>query len=147
MSKAKQNIFLAILALLFSVGLAGFYLYNNEGPDIENANAAKVAAASLYASFTNDSAAAKKLYLDKILEVTGEVTLVTKNQQAQSVILLKTATSGASVNCTLERSITNITAGSKVTIKGICSGLGQGDADMGMAPDVYLSRCYVVPSF
>jgi len=59
-------------------------------------------------------------------------------------ILLKTGTEDASVNCTMEEDAKNITANSQVSIKGICSGIGQGDEELGIRADVYLTRCILI---
>jgi hypothetical protein len=32
----------------------------------------------------------------------------------------------------------------QATLKGICTGMGMGDADLGIMGDVYLLRCYLV---
>ncbi|MCW3111519.1 MAG: hypothetical protein JWQ09_6025 [Segetibacter sp.] len=144
MGKTKRNIFVSIFGLVIIAAIIGFYLFNKEGPDIKNANAAKIAATDLYATFSKDTVAAKQMYFEKILEVSGVVTQLTKNQQSQPIILLKTATDEASINCTMEDTAVNLKAGDQISIKGICTGIGQGDADLGIAPDVYLIRCYVV---
>lgn len=145
MGKIKKIIFLSVLVFMLAAVFIAGYMYNNEGPDIENARAVPVSATDLYNTFTNDSAAAKKIYLEKILEVAGQITGMTKNQQSQAVILLKTGAAGASINCTMEVVEAGIKAGDTITIKGICNGLGQGDADLGIAPDIYLTRCNIVP--
>lgn len=144
MGKTKRNFFLVILILLVAALAIGSYLYNKEGPDVANASAPNISAFELYQLFITDSAAAKNLYGQKIVSVTGQVTAVSSNQQQQVVIMLKSPADGASVNCTLEGEATKINKGDTVSIKGICNGLGQGDPDMGIAPDVYLTRCYLV---
>ena len=143
LSTKRKNILLTVLVLALSGGFISFYMYNKEGPDVESANAAKVSATALYWLFVKDSVSAKKQYAEKVLLVSGTVTGVSANQQAQPVILLKTGTQGASINCTLEGPATDIKKGDMVSIKGWCNGLGQGDADLGIAADVYLSRCYL----
>ena len=120
-------------------------MYNKEGPDINNASAIKVSATELYELFTKDSVSAKKNYAEQILEVAGEVSGISKNQQHHLVILLKTNDAGASVNCTMEGPEGDFKNGNKISIKGICKGLGQGDSDLGILPDVYLARCYIGP--
>lgn len=134
-----------LLTLVLVGAIAGSYMFNKKGPDIANASGVKVSAAKLFEAFSKDSVLANKTYLDKIVEVSGQVTKLNKNQQSQSIVLLKTNTAEASINCTLESPAgTNIKEGTNITIKGICTGLGQGDADFGILPDVYLSRCYIV---
>jgi hypothetical protein len=122
----------------------GYYLYNKPAVDVKNAEGQKVVATDLFATFMKDSATAKKNYTNKILEISGMVKLVTYNQQHQPVVLLKTNQEGAAINCTLEGPAGGINAGQAVSIKGICNGIGEGVADLGIMGDVYLVRCYVI---
>jgi hypothetical protein len=43
----------------------------------------------------------------------------------------------------MEGKVDNINAGSKIAIKGICTGYNF-DADMGIPGDVILTRCFIV---
>lgn len=140
--KAKK-IAIVILILAVAGGIAGYYLWNKPHQDVANAAAKKVTAIELYRAFTTDSVAAKKNYSLQVLEVSGVVSSISKNQQQEQVVLFKTATAGASVNCTLEGAANDIKEGSTISIKGICDGIGQGDADLGIMGDVYLVRCYL----
>ena len=144
MSKKKKYLLLFLIGVVLVIAGAGYYFYNKPVIDVKNADGDKVSAMELYSTFTKDSVKAKKDYTHKILEVSGMVSLVTKNQQQQPVLLLKTNTEGAAVNCTLEGPVGDVKAGTTVNIKGICNGIGEGDADLGIAGDVYLIRCYVV---
>lgn len=141
--KAKKILsVIAILAL--SGAVTGYFLWNKPHQDVADAAGKKVAATDLYQSFTSDSVSAKKNYIQQVLEVSGVVASVSKNQQQQTVVLIKTATDGASVNCTMEGPADGIKEGSTLAIKGICDGIGQGDADLGIMGDVYLVRCFLV---
>lgn len=144
MGEAKRKILLALGGLLTAVAIVGSYMFNKEGPNISNAVAIKVNAATLYETFAKDTNSAKQKYLDKILEVSGAVTQVNKNQQNQVIVLLKTNTKGASLNCTMEGPINKLITGDHINVKGICNGLGQADVEFGILPDVYLSRCHLV---
>ncbi len=139
----KRKIIVALLVLILAAGSIGLYMYNKEGPDVNNAGTIKVTAPELYELFTKDSVSAKQKYAEQILNVTGEVSGVSKNQQDNLIILLKTNNPGASINCTMEGPAGSLKNGNKISMKGICKGIGQGDADLGIAPDVYLSRCYL----
>jgi hypothetical protein len=73
-------------------------------------------------------------YLDKILEVKGEVTEITKNQKGETVIALK-GTDMSGVRCTIEgAALQDIKNGATLTLKGICTGY---------LTDVVLVRCMV----
>jgi len=122
--------------------LIGYQIWNKPHQDIKNAVAAKTNAVALYNSLTNDSANTKVLFINKIVAVWGEVKQVSKNQQNQQVILLKTNVRDGSVNCTMEENIKNIKAGDRVLLKGICIGYIGGDSDLQVAGDVFLIRCY-----
>jgi len=138
--------FLLLFVSVIAVIVAGFmyYSYNRTGVNIEKAEAEKVTASALYQAFSQDTAAAKTRYVDKILEVSGTATRSTTNQQGQTVVLMETGFGGAAINCTLEEKLDPITQGQLITLKGICNGLGDGDAELGIVADVYLVRCYII---
>ena len=146
MTKTKRNILLSVAVILLVAVGTGYYMYNKPAQDVESAEGKKVLATALYESFAKDSAVAKKNYAEKILQVSGVITEVSTNQQKQAIILLKTNTDGASVNCTMEGPAEGLTTGNTVEIKGICNGMGEGDADLGIMGDVYLVRCHIVKS-
>jgi len=134
---------LVFAAVLVAAGICiGFYLYNKGPVNVAAADAVNISAPDLYRIYSTDTAGAKK-YSGKILEVTGEVNSFSFNQKKQKIILLKTATAGAFINCTMEVDM-DVPANSSVIIKGICSGIGQGDEDLGIKGDVYLTRCIPV---
>lgn len=141
----KGKKIIAAVVLLAAAGAAvGFYMWNKPHRDVASAGGIKAGAAALYTTFITDSAAAKKNYLQQVVEVKGVVHSTSKNQQNQTIITFKTATEGAYINCTMEGAADDIKEGSDITVKGICAGLGQADADLGIMGDVYLVRCYTV---
>ena len=144
MRNRKRYILLSIAVILLLLAGIGYYMYNKPAVDIESATGKKVMATALYECFAKDSVLAKKDFTQKILQVSGTVTQVSNNQQNNVVVLLKTNTHGAFINCTMEEPTPGIAAGSMVEIKGICNGMGEGDADLGIMGDVYLIRCHTV---
>ena len=130
--------------LLILIGVAAaFYLWNKPHQDVANAAALKTDAVSLYKIFSTDSIAANKKFTQQVIKVSGTINRILKNQQNQTVVLIKTNTDGAYINCTIEQDSNNLQAGQNLNIKGICNGIGQGDADLGIKGDVYLTRCYL----
>lgn len=122
---------------------AGIYLYNKGPLNVRSARALPVNAEELYTLFSTDSALAGKKFTSSVLLVTGTVSNISSNTSHQEVVLIKTATDGAYVNCTLEEPFNGIEVNNIIKIKGICSGIGQGDAELGIPGDVYLTRCLV----
>ncbi len=141
MGKKKYLLFFVSLAVVIAAAIF-FFQYNKQPVEVLRATGMPVAAKALYEDFVQDSFAAKK-YLQKILVVSGTVTRISQNQQDQAIVMLKTGSDAAFVNCTMEGRPGNIRAGDQCTIKGICTGMGEGDTDLGIPGDVYLVRCYM----
>ena len=139
----KTNILIFFIALVLIAVAAGYMMWNKPHENVKDASAVKISAVDLYKIFTSDSAKASSMYLNTVVAVSGEVLQVSNNQQKQQVILLKTQTAGASINCTMEENANNVKAGDTIVLKGICSGYISGDPDMGLAGDVFLTRCYI----
>jgi hypothetical protein len=142
---SKKITFLKLLLAGTAIGaLIGYLLYNKPHQNVATASAVSVTAVALYNSFITDTATAGKRYLQQVIQVSGTIKSITSNQQNQQVLLLQTNTNGASVNCTMEAAATNTQPGHNIIVKGICQGLGQADAELGIAADLYISRCYQV---
>lgn len=134
---------LVILLVIAAIAAVGYYMYNKGPVDVQDSHAQKINAVELYEVFVKDSISANKNYTGKILDVSGEVNEITISQQKQ-IVTLKTNVDGAYINCTMEKNAQGIRVHDKINIKGICSGIGEGDADLGIPGDVYLTRCYIV---
>jgi hypothetical protein len=133
MSKTwKIVIALGIIGLL----AAAFMFYKTwymPQRDVMEEVAVVVDAQNLLSAYEANSTEANALYLDKALEVTGEVSELTKNQQNKPVVSLKTSNPMAGVRCTMKDDV-QLTVGQKVTIKGRCTGYMM---------DVTLIDCYI----
>lgn len=135
--------YMIVVAIIVTAAIV-YFLWNKKHTDVVRTDGIEIAASVLYKSFTTDSAMATKNYVQHVLQVSGTASSITENQQSNTVILLKTSADGAYINCTMEEKKTGVKEGNKILIKGICNGLGQADADLGILGDVYLVRCYLV---
>lgn len=134
----------SLLFLLVAAAATGYYFYNKGPVSIEKAVAEKTTAPELYLAFINDPTGAQKKYSGKVIGVSGTVSQTSTNQQGQTIVLLKTGSGSGFVNCTLEKPANTVfKEGDPLQIKGICSGLGEADIDLGIQPDLYLERCIV----
>lgn len=136
------TIIITIVILVTSVTI--YVLWNKPHKNVKDATAVELMAVDLYTVFITDSLKAKSLYVDKVIQVSGEIARLSLNQQAQQIILIKTAVDGGYINCTMEKKNDALKAGDKITLKGICSGYISGDIDMGLPGDVFLVRCYPI---
>lgn len=147
--KTKKRVLLAILLVIIGAAATGYYLYNKKHFSVENSTpVADITAAALHQTFVKDSLLAKNKFIgdeinQKVIQVNGEVADLKKDQRGNTIVLLKTATDGAFINCTLEGKSENINNGSKIAIKGVCTGYNY-DADMGIPGDVILTRCFII---
>lgn len=102
--------------------------------------------AELIAAFEKDSAGANTLYLGKVLQVTGPVKGVEKEEGAATIVL-GTESSLSSVRCSMDSEYVKkallLNPGSMVTVKGACTGFNADE--MGLGSDVVLNRC-IIPS-
>ena len=140
--KTKRNIFSIFIAMIVIAAVIAFMMWNEPHRDIKDSTALKTTAVVLYSNLTKDSARMKSKLVNQVVEVSGEVKNVLKNQKGDQIILLKTNTSGGSINCTMEEKISNVKPGDTISIKGLCSGYIGGDPDIDLPGDVFLTRCY-----
>lgn len=139
----KKTIFF-ITAFAFLILVLISYTLFNKGPvNVAASQAIETNPQALYQLYMSDSIHARKTFDGKIVKLTGEVSAITENTQKQQVILIKTSITGGNINCTMDQTATGLTLGSKITVQGICSGIGQGDIEMGISGDVYLTRTII----
>lgn len=132
MKKIKTIIFLIVIFGMMGSAYAWFFVWNKPKQNVKDAKAIPVMASSLFAEYQTNEKTANRKYIDKVIEVTGEVNNVAKNTEGKTVVLLKTGDLMFGVNCTLEEDA-KISNGEQVSLKGICTGY---------LTDVVLIRCY-----
>jgi len=113
---------------------AWFFVWNKPMQDVKNAKAISVPATVIFNEYSANEKTANTKYIDKIVEVTGEVNSVSKNSEGKTVVLLKTDDLMFGVNCTMEDDA-QVKTGEQISIKGICTGY---------LTDVVLIRCYKI---
>ncbi len=120
MNMKKISIGIILLGLVASVVI--YKMYNKPHRDPENEKTIPVSANDLFRSFEEDEAHANTLYLDKVLEITGNISEITANQNMTPIIVLETENMAFGVRCTMDNAETKVQAGETITIKGICTG-------------------------
>ena len=133
--KKTWKVLLAIVLIGLITGSIIFYkIWYMPHRDVKDETAIGVTAQAIMDTYTADEKKANTLYLDKAIEVSGEVAGVSKTQQGKTVLSLKTSDPMAGVRCTMKEDV-EVKPGEQVKIKGICSGF---------LMDVTLIDCYVV---
>jgi len=121
-----RNIFFTLGCGLV-VGLAGtaLYLYNKPPRNVADETGIPVSATELYSKFTSNEPQANQAYLNKVLQVSGQVLEVKNSTAAGKVVVLNTGDPMFGVACSLssvETPARPVKPGEKITIKGICTG-------------------------
>jgi hypothetical protein len=136
----KKNLKIALIAITIIAlagAAAGFYMYNLKPKDLGKIKPDFIVNASeLQSSFEENETAAALKYVNKIVEVSGEVGSVEPGENNSVNISLKTNSSFSSVICTFPSGAVseNIKEGSQLSIRGECSGY---------LMDVLLNNCVV----
>ena len=137
----KPYIKIALFVVLFivvSAILAALILYNKKHIDTATVKPDFIiTATALQKEFEDNDATASARYINKIIEVTGNIVSITQSDSTNTNISLKTGNDMSSVICA-SRSIddpSKFNAGEEITLRGECSGF---------LMDVLLKNCAVI---
>jgi len=126
--KIKTMKKIIIAALIIGV-LAGayvwFFMWNKPHRTAADEEAfAKLTAHALYLEYSADEPATKAKYLDKIIQVKGELSEIKQDASGDTELVLNTENESAHVIVTLKKGDTAAQAktGTTIEIKGICNG-------------------------
>ena len=126
---------LGIAALLITLAAGGYYQYNKPALQVSEAAAEPVSADALLTAFHDNEPEANKQYLNKVLQVTGNVADIQEAGDHNLQVLLDANDPMSTIACTIEEGKRKPAAGQKVTVKGICTGY---------LNDVILIKCILV---
>jgi hypothetical protein len=126
---------LLVIGITAVLGMAyALYQWYKPARDVKDEDGIPVTAQVLFDAYSQNETSANATYLNKAVQVAGEVSTVKANQEGKVVVTLKTADPMFGVQCTMKEKV-GIKVGEKVTIKGICTGF---------LMDVVLIDCVVV---
>ncbi len=155
MKKSKtKKILLIIVSVSILAAIYPAYLFFMPHRDVQKTEAfAILSSKQLVDEYLKDNAAANNKYLEKdgnskVLIIKGSIFSVTKDQNNQTVILLKDTDEKAGVSCTFlpvaEKRIKNLKVGDKIKVKGFITLGASYDEDLEMYEDVILLNCDIV---
>ena len=129
----KVKIFLGIgVIIIFLIFSVVYYMYNKPAAEVKNEEAFMVISANeLVEKFNTDPNTMTSKLLDKIIEVTGKVSIIEDNNGSQIIIL------GNGVKCEVADLNISLKKDQLVTIKGIYSGFDD------MFNELSLTRCVI----
>jgi len=133
----KIALFFVVFIAVGSI-LAALILFNKKHPDTAKVKPDYILTATvLQKDFENNETAASSKYINKILEVTGTIVLVTPGDSTNTNISLKTGNDISNVICTFHKLAdpSKLIPGDNITLRGECSGF---------LMDVLLNNCSVI---
>jgi len=145
MKRKRLTILFAIF--LISVTLAGLYAYKefNRKPKntLEVSTAYQLTADEMTENFSKDSQNSNLKYLNKVVEITGNLKML--EQQSGNTIVLSGNTDGISIRCMMDSSFNNKTplaAGTTICIKGIYTGFNADE--LGLGADILINKAIIL---
>ena len=144
---------IAAAGILISGGFA-IYMFNMPHRDVQAANSDySVTSKQIVSEYLNDKLAADNKYLaddgdSKILEVTGTVSRISEDFNAQKVVLLKEEEDKAGVSATFtaetNQYVSELKVGETITVKGVIRSGASYDEDLGFYENIILEKCDIV---
>ena len=118
-----KRIIIPVILIILVAGIgATVYLWNKAPETVDNKMAVSISATALSNAFLQDEQAANSRYLNKVLSVTGIVTVVDSNQDGNTVILLAGSGPLSDVQCSMRQGNLKVKKGETITVKGFCHG-------------------------
>lgn len=113
--------------LISAMGIFGIWYYAFYKPSHFKRNVAdeqgiNISATDIVKAYQANEQVANLAYLDKPVEVTGEITEVKQDQTGKTTLTLKSGDAFAGVFCTINSTENKFKPGQQITIKGICTG-------------------------
>ncbi len=122
MKKWTKIILLLIAIVAVTGGIMVYRIFTKPHRDVSSEAGVKMTAQQLFNAFKADEATANTRYLDKAIELNGEVLDQSTNQDGQSVVNFKTDDPFFVINCTFKTHPGELKPNSTITFKGICTG-------------------------
>lgn len=122
MQKWKKTILMiGGIGLLAALAVV-LYVFLKPHRDVSKEKGVQLTAQALFDAFKTNEADANVRYLDKAIELKGEVADVNTNQDGHIVVNVKTNDPLFMINCTFKTNPGTLQPGQTITFKGICTG-------------------------
>jgi flagellar basal body-associated protein FliL len=122
MKNLKTILFSLLILIILGGGSYVLYVFLKPHRDVTKEKSVTQTAQGIYDAFKTNETDANAQYLNKAIELTGEVVEITTNQDGKKVVNLKTNDMMFVINCTFKTDPGEIKAGQQITFKGICTG-------------------------
>ncbi len=122
MTNWKKIILVLVLIGAVTGGIMVYRIFTKPHRDVTTEKAVSISAQAIFDAFKTDETAANKLYLDKAIQLSGEVLDISTNQEGKTVVNFKTNDPLFVINCTFKINPGSLKPGDTINFKGICTG-------------------------
>jgi hypothetical protein len=122
MKNWKKTVLVLFVIGIVAASVVVLYVYLKPHRDVTQEKGVQLSAQKLFDAFRTNEADANAKYLDKAIELNGEVADVTNNQDGKTVVNFKTNDPLFVINCTFKTNPGELKPGQTITFKGICTG-------------------------
>jgi hypothetical protein len=145
----KRKTILRLFALaLVAASVAALYAYreyNRKKPDMADAKADfSLKGSILIKEFIADEKASNAKYLDKVIEITGTVKALDKDDNGMNTVVLGETSSMYAIRGSMDsahnQEAAALSSGSTITLVGVCTGYNHDEL---LGSDLLLGRCAI----
>ena len=145
--RGKKITWIIILIVVLVAPVYGYKEYTRTNKQMINARPDYILTAdSLIREYEANDSLATAIYDGRIIEVSGPVKTVEKDDSGFYTVILGYTSTPSAVRCSIDSSqasnAAQIKVPSSVTIRGACTGFNKDD--MGLGSDVILNRCAII---
>ena len=138
---------MCILVVMAGGAWYGFKEFYRKNKDLIDVKAdVRTGALELIKDYESNDSAANKKYLGKVIEVTGIVKEVPKDDSGYYTVVLGDTSSRSTVRCAMDtahqQDAANLPVGSSAILRGNCTGFNRDE--MGIGSDVILNRSVII---
>lgn len=143
--KTLRIIIATVVVIIAAVGIYAFREFNRTNPSLKDLKADyTVKATDLITEFEKDEKSSDQKYLDKVIEVSGQVKEIKQDEKGFYTVALGDTTDMSSVRCSLDslygKEAKLLTTGQPVVIKGVCTGFNEDEL---LGSDIILNRSII----
>ncbi|MEI6060680.1 MAG: hypothetical protein WCR72_08225 [Bacteroidota bacterium] len=135
MNKLVKIALILVVTGVIAAGLIWKFYVNQPHEDIDSATAAySLSTSDIWSQYTTNRKVADSLYNNKVIEITGALSRVDKNDSLVSIVFVMAADSmfgDKTINCQMYKKhnddAASLAKGANVKIKGVCVGFDDTD--------------------
>ena len=119
----KRKYFLISFLVVLILGIASIvWMWNKPMKKVENEAGIALSVDKLCQDFTSNESKANNLYLNKAIQVKGQITELSNNMDGGTMMVFAASNNIDDIECALREKTAELKVGTTVIVKGFCTG-------------------------